>query len=1039
MEKLFAFISKQKVLANLIAVFLMTVGLAVFTLSPKESLPEIKLGLMVINTVFPGAGPEEIEKLITTPLEDAVKNIKGFSAIDSTSAESVSTIVLSVKTEVKDTQALLNDVKNAVSKVQGLPEDANEPEILEITTDEFPVLQVSVSGPSDYSQLREASRLIENRILKIDGVAKVNKAGYLDKVIWIEADASKLRSQGLTIFGIVNAVKAKNASVPAGNRKFGGREFGIKSVSEITGADDAARVIVRANEAGKGISIRDIAYVKDGFSEETSIVKADGKKAVIMTVLKARGGDTITINKSVRKAADEMKKILPGEVNISFANDSSKFIADRLSVVNSNGIFGGILVLALIVLLIRPSIAFLTAASIPVVFGASLITIKMLGYTYDMLSLFGYVMAIGLLVDNAIVVGENVYRYMEEKNLAVDDAVSRGTAEVVLPVIASTATTVASFFPLIMVSGVLGSFLRPIPVVIIITLIISAFQVFLILPAQLTALARSKKSRLIEKQEQITLKLRGAYEKSLRVVIKRKKTTLAAVLVLFMASVWLGTMNGFSFFTSQVDEVIINVKMPVTNSLQDSLATMEKIEQKAMALDPQDLETVYTYVGTQQTGGVPETAANKGQVNVVLQLSDKRKTSNINEIINKLRNDIGKPEGVTEISVSGVRREGGPVRRDIEINVTADSYERILEINSKILPLIGSIKGAVNVTADYEEGKPEYRINIREDRAALAGVNIAQAGALIRGYVSGIRATSFRKNGDDIDIIVRAKDASMETIDGILSLTVPNFMGKAVPLRTIAYVSEGKTVKSLKHKDTKKTVTISGDVDKKQSNNAAVNAGILKALEPLKKEFPDADIAAGGEFKEMMKSFSELGTALLVAMFLIYIILAAMFNSLLQPFIIMLAIPFGLIGVMLTLFVHGMPLSFGAFMGFVALAGVVVNNSLILNDFVNRMKKEETSSEEAVIEACKIRLRPILLTTATSIVGLLPLGYGLFGNKDPFLQPVALVFAWGLLVSAVITLFIIPIFISYSFKLNGFIKEKTAAIISVFRPKGKVQ
>ena len=1013
--KFLQFFSEKKVFANLIAVFLAVVGIGLFAISPKESLPEIKLGLIVINTVYPNAAPQEVEKLVTTSIEDAVKNIKGIDEITSSSSESNSVITLTLKPGVKDTTAFLNDVKNAVERVEGLPDDIEDPQVFEVTTDEFPVIQVAIAGKGNYAELRQEAGEFEEKILNISGVSSVQKVGFLDKTIWVEADTNKAKEFGITIFSLINSLRGRNLSMPAGNKVFDGSEYSLRAIAEIKDSRDVENVIIRSNEAGRYVRVKDVASVKPGFAENNYFIRANGENAVILTVLKSSNEDSVRIIDEIKRIGEAEKKKSGSGVNIFYTNDASKFIRDRLNVVGSNGLSGALLVLVILVILLRPSVAAMAALSLPVSLGASLIAIKLMGLSYNMLSLFGYVMVIGMLVDNAVVVSENVYRYIE-KGHGVMKAVAEGAGEVFVPVLASTLTTIASFLPLVLVSGVLGSFLRPIPTVIIITLIVSFIQAYFILPSQLGSFVKplkKKKNGMVERQNSWFFALRSAYGGILRKAIKKKKIMLVSIAVIFILSMYLGSLKGFQFFTTQVDEVQVKVKTNPAFSLAETGSVMSEMEKKLLNISEKDLDTVYTYTGRQESpGGLPDISANKGQFNIVLKLESERKTKDIDKVIKSVREILGKPEGVEEITISGVRREGGGARDDINITFTGNSYDYIKQAADEALSLVRGIKGITQIGTDLEEGKKEIRFIIDEKKAARTNVPISQIAIMLRASIAGIKVTSIKKQGEDIDVVVKLDEKNISSLKQLLSAGVSNTMGQVIPLRQLVKTEEGYSYTVLKHRDTKKSVSITGNIDKTAANVNAVNSEILKKIRPLEEKYPDIKISAGGEFKEMMKSFIELGIAFLIAMLLIYIILATLFNSFSQPFIIMLAIPFGFTGVMLTLFIHGMPMSFAAFMGFVALSGVVVNNSLILNDFVNKFNAKDCPYDESVIASAKIRLRPIILTTLTTAAGLLPLGYGILGNKDAFLQPVALVFAWGLLFSTLVTLFIIPIFLT---------------------------
>ena len=1010
--KIIEFFAKKHILVNLLAVFVTAAGFYTFLTSPKEALPEIKFGLIVIQTLYPSAAPQEVEKLITTPIEEAIDGIKGIDSITSSSSEGVSIVSITLKSGIKDASVILNDIKGAIDKIRTLPADAQDPVVSELTTDEFPVIQLSVSGGSNYGELREAAKFIENKLSKIRGVTKVDKIGYYDKVIWVESDAEKERKYGVTLFNIANALRNRNISIPAGNKVFDGYENSIRALAEIKDSKDVGGVILRSNDVGRYINIADVADVYEGFSDSDFLTRADGETAILFTILKTSGDDTLRISRDVKENIKSIKTLIPPSVRIKFSNDTSLFVKDRLNIVFSNGIAGAFLVVAILLLMLRPSIAVMTALGLPVAFGLALITLKALGLSYNMLSLFGFVMALGLLVDDAIVVGENVFRHMEMGKSAMQSAVD-GAAEMVIPVTASVATTIAAFFPLLMVGGVLGSFLAPIPTAIIIAITASLMECYIILPSHLAYFGQFGGSgRLAPLQDSFTNTLKNIYLKALTPVLKHRWKFIGVMMVIFLGAVFAGGMKGVEFFSQETDAINIKIKCDNLFSITDTDKVVRQIEQKLDGnLLKDDVETIFYYIGKYPNSqGQPETGSNLAQIEIYLKLKAERKTKDTNDVISAVRQFVGKPEGVTDIKISGVTREGGPGRNDIDYSVVGDSYEKLQPAVLELITAAKTISGVTEISADLEQGKKELRLIMDEKKASQAGIMLSDIGMMLRGAVAGVKVTSIKRDGEDIDVIVKAKDSEIKSLDDLLSLKIPNRTGANIPLKNLVSIEKGYSYSVLKHKDTKKAISVLGSIDKKETTVNSVNSKLLEKIAALKMKYPDVEFITGGEFKEMRETFRSLGNAFAVALFLIFIILATLFNSLIQPFIIMLAIPFGFMGVMLTLAIHGMPVSFGAFMGFVGLSGVVVNNSLIMTDFINKNIKSGIAFEEAVLSGAISRLRPIFLTTATTAAGLLPLGYGLFGANDPFLKPVALVFAWGLIFSTVVTLFMIPVF-----------------------------
>jgi multidrug efflux pump subunit AcrB len=601
-----------------------------------------------------------------------------------------------------------------------------------------------------------------------------------------------------------------------------------------------------------------------------------------------------------------------------------------------------------------------------------------------------------------------------------------------MPVIASVSTTIAAFSPLIFVGGMMGEFLSAIPKVIIIALAASLIECFFILPAHLADFVKPRKDlRMESRQEHWFDVLREFYGRVLNWVLHRRVLFALMIIILLIVSVVLESKNGIVFTDAQMQQINIILKTDKDYSVNDTERVVKDIEKQVLRLKDNDLDVVNSYVGmADDRHGPPRFAPNIAQVMIMLHIEDKRETKDANEIVNQLREWIGKPEGVREIDIEAMKG-GPPSGAAIDVKVTGKEYENLDAISQEVLAAIKAIEVPVprkeqnkektkmfkpvkEIKTDFEEGKPEIRLAINEAKASLAGVSLVQAGSLLRAAVAGIKLKTIKQLGENIDVMIRVDEQSIKTVEDLLNLRVPNQMGNRILLREIVEVENGDSYATLIHQDGKRSISIIGAIDQQRTNVNAVNQKVVKVLDSFKKKFPSIGVEVGGEQKEMMEGFMDLGKAYVLAIFLIFIILATLFNSIAQPLIIMLAIPFGFIGVMLTLFFHGMPISFMAFMGFVGLSGVVVNDSLILVNFIKQRIKEGMPVEAAVLDGAKKRLRPVILTTVTTAVGLFPLAYGWFGGEEPFIRPMAMVFSWGLIFATGITLFIIPCFLVMS-------------------------
>ena len=1045
------YFAQKSVFVNLMVVFILIVGGYTFLTSAKEVFPQIRFGYIAAWVVYPQAGAGEIEKLITIPIENALEDVEGVKRMTSWSSEGLSMIGIELLPSVKDVKAVLDEVKDEIDKIQDFPDEVEDPEIIEISTDMFPLINVSVSGGKNYSELRTAAKHLEDKFENLKGVGEVTKNGYYDRAIWVDADRRKLSEYGLTLFNFINVLKDRDISMPAGNKVFGKSENAIRMSLPMDNAQDVRNVIIRSNEMGNHVRVRNVAIVTDGYKDEDFYMRAQGKRAILLEIKKQKNYDTIKMVRNLRKLVKEIKDELPEGVEITFSNDMSIYLKNRLTVLYSNGLFGAVLVMVMLLLLLRPSVAFWTALGMPVAFAGAFYVAHSMGMGLNMMSILGYIMVLGMVVDDAIVVGENVYRHIEEGKPPLEAAVA-GAQEMFMPVIASVSTTIAAFSPLLLVGGMMGEFLSAIPKVIIIALAASLLECFIILPSHLADFVKPKKDlRMESRQEHWFDILREFYGKVLNWVLHRRLLFALMILILLVVATFFELKNGIVFTDAQMQQINIILKTDKDYSVDDTERAVMNIEKQVMRLSDQDLDVVNSYVGmADDRHGPPRFAPNIAQIMVLLHIEDKRGIKDANKIVNQLREWIGMPEGIRELDIEAMKG-GPPAGAAIDVKVIGKDYETLDNISQEVLAAIKAIEVPVpnkeqnkaktkmfqpvkEIKTDFEEGKTEIRFKIDEAKASLAGVSLTQAGSLLRAAVAGIKLKTIKKLGENIDVMIRVNEQSIKTVDDLLELRVPNKFGNRILLREIVEVEKGASFATLIHQDGNRSISVIGSIDQQKTKVNAVNRKVLKVLESFREKFSDIEFEVGGEHQEMMEGFMDLGKAFILAVFLIFIILATLFNSIAQPLIIMLAIPFGFIGVMLTLLIHGMPISFMAFMGFVGLSGVVVNDSLILVNFIKKLIKEGKAVEEAVLEGAKTRLRPVMLTTVTTAVGLFPLAYGWFGGEEPFIRPMAMVFSWGLVFATGVTLFIIPSFLVMSMNARihckrWFSKESAEEII----------
>ena len=532
---LIKFFAKKTILVNLIAVFVVITGFFTFFKSPKEIFPNIDLGMVVITAIYPQAAPEDVEQLVTDPIEDAILGISGIKEVFSWSSESLGMIVIQGESGV-DVIKLKDNIQSAVDKINNLPNEMSELDVFEISPDEFGILMMGVTGGT-YEERRETTKRIMERVSGIKGSGSPDRWGYVDRAIWVNADKKELDRYGMTLLNLMHVLGDRNIAMPAGNKKIGDTEYSLRFLSEQKTAEQVGNIIVRSNDAGKNIRIRNVAYVEEGFQEEASMFRMEGKDSIIAVFKKLPGFDAIKMSEEIKKTAREFEHTVSEDVKVTFTDDFALRLKDRLYILYSNGAFGAALIVFLLFLMLRPSIAGMTALGLPIAMGAAFLVTNSLGITINMISLFGFIMVIGMLVDNSIVIGENVFQHMERKKTPITAAID-GAKEMAMPIIASVSTTIAAFLPLLMVGGMMGEFMGVIPKIVIIALLASFVQSFFILPNHLAVFVKPKKRITSEgaAREHWFEFLKEKYTKVLRGVLRYRIIFVVLMVIIFIVS-----------------------------------------------------------------------------------------------------------------------------------------------------------------------------------------------------------------------------------------------------------------------------------------------------------------------------------------------------------------------------------------------------------------------------------------------------------------------------------------------------------------------
>jgi len=1003
---IFTFSARNPVLVNMIMIALIVMGAYSFMQLPREIQTEIKFNWVFIVTVYPAGSPEEIEKLITIPIEDEISDVEDIDLLSSTSTENSSFISIKfVDLRQNEFDKRFNDLRVELDKVKNLPEDAEDPYIFQLKTSSwFPVLNIVLSGDLPEREMKRIADDLKKRIRDITDVSRIEVAGIRERQIWIEADPEKMGASNIALLQLAEAVRTKNLSLPAGRMKAGRMEYVVRTVGELHSADDISRLTIFDHpETGKA-TISDFSRVTDTFEEKSTISRFDGRNSITLSIFKKTKGNAITVSDKVKQIVKEVEKTLPKRARIAITSDYSISIKEILTKLEVNAVMGFIFVVILLFLLLGGRNAIFAGIGIPVTLLSAFLFMNIYGESLNGNSLFALVLVLGMLVDDAVVIIENCHRYMQ-KGLSPLDAVRIGAPEVAVPVFASVLTTMAAFLPLMLMPGIIGAFMRIIPIVVCLALAASLFEAFVILPAHIAHWGRPGSGGL-RRVDKLFSALKNGYGRLLIKVLRRRYLVVGLVALLAVASAGMIPLIGVDMFADEdIAMFFINIRMPVGTRLATTNNVVRRVEEICMALPENELENVIGNVGILQHEAGVNMETNLGQVIVDLTREKYRRRS-VDQIINGIRPEVEQIPGVVSIDFSKVTG-GPPTGSPVEIKVKGKYLDTLEIVAEKVKNQLKTMSGVYDIRDDFDPGKEEIRIVADKAKAAAMGLDTYTIARTVRIALAGVEISSIMDGDEEVKVILKLPEDWKEDITNLENLVVSSREGKPVALKNVANFIITRSYSEIHRFEKDRAITVSANVNKRKTSAANVNTKILDNFTNINTRFPGYSLDFRGEFKEFQQAFSSLGRLFLIGILLIFIILGAQFRSWLQPLIVIVTVPFAFIGATFGLMVTGYPFSIVTLFGMVGLAGVAVNSAIVLIDFINKTREKGSNPWLAIVRAAKIRLRPILLTSATTIFGLLPMALGL-GGKSATWQPLASTIVWGLALGTCLTLFVIP-------------------------------
>lgn len=1017
------FCLKHKVTTIMAYVLIVVFGIMGFTSLPLALLPDIELPMAVVYTTYSNAGPQEVENMVTKTIESACASVSGMDEIQSLSSEG-SSMVMVTFADGTDMDEAMVDLRDRIDRVKGfLPEDADAPMTMTIDVDAMPVVTVGLKG-ADLAELQAiAEDDIQPALERIDGVASVDIAGGYENEIAIDTDADRLAGYGLSVSYIAQMLAAENVALPAGEVQSGDQSFSVRADGEFSSVSDIANTLIPLPTGGT-VRLSEVANVYVAPKEQTAIAKIGGEPCITISVNKQSDTNTLQVAERAKDALNEVTALQP-TLDWSLLMDQSDMINMTVDSVIQNIVFGVLLAAIVLFVFLRDlGATAVISVSMPICIISVFLIMQVFDITMNMMSLGGIAMGVGMIVDNSIVVLENIFHYRSDGCDRFTSCVE-GTKEVALSISASTLTTVAVFLPIGLSGGLSGMMFREFCITICSLLLASLLIALTLVPVLCYALldrGGKHRMRMPDTGHDIADRplMRKYKELLAHFITHRKKAIIisGAMIVAFLGSIAIAGVE----LMPQMDEsmVAIGVEMPVGSDLEDVSAMADRAVDIALEQVP-EIESIYYSTG----GASMSTTSTANSASITVNLVDKsdrdRTSQQVADDLRPYMQDLAGAE--ISVEASGTMDMSSMTGDAISVTLRGDDYEKLSQTAEQLASQLAALPGAIEVSSSASEQVPEVEITLNRANASRFGLTAATIGQAVRGELSGQTATQLKVNGEEITVTVRGDSRAETSIDALKSVMIPTQTGGSVPLSLVANVDTVLAPQSINRLNQSRTVTITGGAADNVST-AEMSQAVQGVLDTF--ELPDGiTYETGGEMEEMINTFTQLAYALVVALGLVYFVLASQFESFVMPVIIMTILPIGLLGSLFTLPLTGNKISMVAFIGVIMLAGTVVNSSIVLIDYMNIRRKRGEDKDTAILNACPRRVRPVLMTTLTTVLGLLPMVFS-NGEGAEMMRPMAIVMITGMVVSTIVTLLFTPVYYSLIDSLIERVRTRSA-------------
>ncbi len=1007
MKPFFKFFAERHKLATLITLMTIMLGLSTLMGIKRDIYPYVDFGVMVVMTRYPGASPEDVELNVTNKIEEELKSVTGIKNMTSVSMENISAITVTIDIDASDQDEIKTEIREAVGRVTDFPPEVTEsPMISDLSSSDMEVIEVGLSGNLPYRELREHARLLEKKIKNIPGVSRLNRFGYRSREIKVEVSPAAVEEYQIPLREIITAIQGRNIRGTSGSFESYTSEKDLITLAQFRDPLEVGDVIVRSTFEGPLVRVNDLAVVKDDFEDEKIMSRLNGKAAISFLVFIGKTADAIRTCDAIKELVERERELLPDGVEIMHINDESRYVRDSFDVVLSNGWIGLVLVLILLTIFLNFRTALWVAMGIPVALLGTIFMLPVFGMYLDTITLSGMILVIGIIVDDAIIIAENISSRREKGDTPLEAAVT-GIHEVFRPVVTTILTTFLVFAPMFFMPGLFGKYIIPIPLAISLALFISLLEAMVALPAHLLPGLRHRSVKSTGRNWFRTIRKR--YQGTLFFILKFRYVLIPLFIVLLTGSIWYaGNFMKFLLFPSDMaDSFYTLIELPTGTSLHATSDKVQEIENLIADLPENELASFNTRIGANYSDlFVMAESENYAAIKVRLTPYSER-SRNANQIVEDLRQKTNEIEGIEKI-LYGIESGGPPVGKPINIRIVGSNDHLRGKLADSLEVFLATITGVKDISRDDKVGKDQVEIKVDYDKLSRLGLTVADVARNVRIAYDGEVVTSVRYGDEDVDFRVMLQEEARKQLEHLNKLPIPNRQGRLIRLKEVASLAAGPGPSDYRHYDGERTVTIEADVDTDMITPLEATDAVFDHFN-VDRDWQGLQLGLGGEAFETEESMAGLFRTLIIAIIAIYFLLVILFNSFGQPFLVMIAIPFGIIGVIIAFGFHGEPFSFMAIMGIIGLSGIVVNDSLVLVNHINDLKQKRPDEHilRLVAEGTADRLRAIILTTLTTVVALLPLAYGI-GGTAVFMAPMALSLGWGLLLATPLTLILVP-------------------------------